>query len=83
MLIVEKAGDKEETVRVWGAHGVVQEIKVSLRIIFISSLHFATFKEGLSGFRAHIHKHKNSYRKRDREPFKGRRKISGLEIWSD
>lgn len=70
-------------VRVWGAHSVVQEIKVPLRIIFISSLHFAMFKEGLSRFRTHIHKQKNSYRKRDREPFKGRRKISGLEIWSD
>ena len=55
--LVEKAGDREEMVRVWGAHGVVQEMKVPLRAIFITTLHFAMFKEGLSGFRTHTHTH--------------------------
>lgn len=39
--LVEKAGDREEMGRLWGAHGVVREMKLSLRGICIYTLHFA------------------------------------------
>lgn len=77
--LVERAGDREEMGRLWGAHGVVRETKLLLRGICISTWHFAMFKEDLRGSRTHIHR----VREKERgnwKPFKGRRKINGLGI---
>lgn len=87
MLIVSGKGKRQgRDGQIWGAQDVVGEVKLSLRVIFISTLHFAMVKGGLSRFRTHTHAGiKTVYKKREdnRESLKGRRKINGGRLWSE